>query len=159
MRIERATSENVREIAQVLRAAFEEFEPQYTPAAFRATTPSADQIAERLDEGPIWIAIDAEGVIGTVSAVQRDDEVYLRSMAVIPNIRGRGVASQLLDAVAAFARTHNAVQLTLMTTPFLTSAISLYTGAGFEPVPERFDLHGTPLMKMVKPLAREPVQG
>ncbi len=45
MLIERASPAVSREIAEVLRAAFSEFEPLYTPAAFRATTPPAEEIA------------------------------------------------------------------------------------------------------------------
>ena len=152
MLIERASPAVSREIAEVLRAAFSEFEPLYTPAAFRTTTPPAEAIAGRFVEGPIWIARDAETVIGTVSAVPRDDAVYIRSMAVRPEARGRGVAAQLLEVVLDFAVSRGARRLTLMTTPFLTSAINLYTAAGFHRLPEPFDLHGTPLFEMSKPL-------
>ena len=37
-------------IARVLYQAFVEFEAQYTPAAFAATTPTSDQIRERWSE-------------------------------------------------------------------------------------------------------------
>jgi GNAT superfamily N-acetyltransferase len=155
MLIERASPGASLEIAEVLRVAFSEFEPLYTPAAFRATTPSAEEIAARFVEGPTWIARDGETVIGTVSAVPRDDAVNLRSMAVRPEARGRGVAGQLLEEVVQFAISHGARRLTLMTTPFLTSAIHLYTVAGFHRLPEPFDLHGTPLFEMSKPLPAE----
>jgi hypothetical protein len=36
------------------------------PAAFQATTPTADQIRSRLDEGPIWVAEQAGAVVGTI---------------------------------------------------------------------------------------------
>jgi len=67
-------------IAATLRAAFAEFQQLYTPAAFRATTPGAKQIAERFAEGPIWIAELAGKAVGTVAAVPRSLELYIRSM-------------------------------------------------------------------------------
>ena len=150
MRIELASLGVSREIAEVLRVAFSEFEPLYTAAAFQATTPSAEEVAGRFVEGPIWIARDAETVIGTVSAVPREDAIYIRSMAVLPSARGRGVAGKLLEVVEEFALNRGARRLTLMTTPFLTSAIRLYTMAGFHRLPEPSDLHGTPLFEMSK---------
>jgi len=141
-------------IAAVLLAAFRDFEPLYTPQGFRATTPTADEIAGRLAGGPSWIAVEDSEVVGTISAVERAGEIYLRSMAVLPSARGRGIATQLLQTVEAFALSRRARRLTLSTTPFLTDAIRLYEQAGFRRTPAPpLDLYGTPLFGMAKELA------
>jgi putative acetyltransferase len=138
-------------IAEVLRAAFVSFEDWYTPAAFAATTPSAEQVTERLQEGPIWLAEQDGQVVGTVSVVPRSEELYLRSMAVHPAARGQGIGAQLLAAVEAFA-TPGYRRLVLTTTPFLDAAIRLYQRTGFRSTTEPDDLFGTPLVWMVKEL-------
>jgi len=143
-------------MAAVLLAAFREFEPLYTPQGFRATTPTADEIARRFAEGPSWIAVDGPEVVGTVSAVERAGELYLRRMAVLPSARGRGIATELLRAVEAFAVRRRARRLTLSTTPFLADAIRLYEQAAFRRTPEPLDLYGTPLFGMIKELAEGP---
>jgi ribosomal protein S18 acetylase RimI-like enzyme len=74
-------------------------------------------------------------------------------MAVLPSARGRGIATQLLRTVEAFAVSRRARRVTLSTTPFLTDAIRLYEQAGFRRTPAPLDLHGTPLIGMVKELA------
>ena len=153
-----ASPDDAGPIAAVLLAAFCDFEPLYTPQGFRATTPTADEITRRLAEGPSWIAVDDPEVVGTVSAIQRAGEIYLRSMAVLPGARGRGVARQLLQTVEAFAVSRRAQRLTLSTTPFLTDAIRLYEQAGFRRTPVPLDLYGTPLIGMVKELAVGRVQ-
>jgi GNAT superfamily N-acetyltransferase len=140
-------------MAAVLLAAFRDFEPLYTPPGFRATTPTAEEIVLRLAEGPSWIALDDGQVVGTVSAVEGADEIYLRSMAVLPSARGRGVATRLLQTAEAFAVSRQVRRLTLSTTPFLTDAIRLYEQAGFRRTSAPLDLHGTPLFGMVKELA------
>jgi GNAT superfamily N-acetyltransferase len=71
-------------------------------------------------------------------------------MAVRPDARGRGVATQLLDCVSAFAHERAACRLTLKTTPFLADAIRLYERAGFRRTANPSDLHGTPLIEMAK---------
>ena len=127
-----ASESDAEEIASVLLAAFRDFEALYTPDAFRATTPDAKQIADRVAEGPVWVAKEGGTVAGTVSAIERGEEVYIRSMAVLPGARGRGVGRRLLAQAEAFAISRGARRLSLTTTPFLTAAIRLYEGAGFD---------------------------
>ena len=150
--IERAIPSDAGSIAGLLPGAFLEFKSLYTPAGFQATTPSAAEIIDRLAEGPTWIAKDGEIVVGTVSAIPQGDEVYIRSMAILPAQRGQGTASQLLTIVHAYAVSCGARRLVLSTTPFLSAAIRLYERTGFRRLPGELDLHGTPLFVMVKEL-------
>ena len=153
MHIRRATIADAPAIAGVLAAAFAEYEPLYTPEGLAATTPLAERIRARLDEGPIWVALHEEGIIGTVGAVRRGEALYVRSMAVLPAARGQHVGEALLREVEAFARTAGATSLLLSTTPFLARAIRLYEQWGFQYSDAGpHDLYGTPLLTMVKSL-------
>ncbi|MBO0781666.1 MAG: GNAT family N-acetyltransferase, partial [Ktedonobacteraceae bacterium] len=126
----------------------------FTPEGFVATTPTHVQIQQRMSEGPIWAVFSENALIGTVSAVLKDETVYVRSMAVLPGARGLGLGALLLAQVEAFANEHGAERLFLSTTPFLTRGIRLYERAGFQRTSEGPDnLFGTPLFTMVKPLA------
>jgi ribosomal protein S18 acetylase RimI-like enzyme len=156
MQIPRAIASDADQIAAVLLASFREFESRYTPAAFRATTPAASEIVARLAEGPIWVAKEGVTIVGTVSAVEKGEEIHLRSMAVLPTARGQGVAARLLTVVRAFAISQGARLLSLSTTPFLAAAIRLYQRSGFQASSEPLDLHGTPLIRMVKQLQTTP---
>jgi ribosomal protein S18 acetylase RimI-like enzyme len=91
-------------------------------------------------------------VVGTVSAVPRGGELYIRSMAVRPAARGEGIATHLLQAVESFAIARQYRRVVLTTTPFLTAALQLYEREGFRLTGERSDLHGTPLLTMAKEL-------
>ena len=93
MLIRRAGAEDAAAIADVLRLAFAEFEPLYTPKAFAATTPDAPQVLQRIDEGPVWIASVADGIVGTASAVPEEMKaLYVRGVAVAPNGPGPAVS-------------------------------------------------------------------
>lgn len=143
-------------VATVLYQALVEFVAAYTPEAFAATTPTADRIAERFTEGPVWVAVEGGAVVGTVSGVPQGETLCLRSMATIPAARGRGVGRRLLECAEHFARESGYTRLRLSTTPFLTGAISLYERAGFARRPEGpLELFGTPLVAMVKSTKRE----
>jgi GNAT superfamily N-acetyltransferase len=79
--------------------------------------------------------------------------LYVRGMAVLPSVRGKGVGETLLRAVEAFASEHGHTILLLTTTPFLDSAIRLYERLGFSRTASgETDLYGTPLFTMEKRL-------
>lgn len=135
----------------MLRQAFAEYEPQYTAAAFAATVPDADRIRARWYDGPVWVALRGEEVVGTVAAILKDQGAYVRSMAIVPDARGHGLGTRLLEHVERFARLHGSERLFLSTTPFLNDAIPLYERYGFRRTTDGPDaLFGTPLFTMEK---------
>jgi GNAT superfamily N-acetyltransferase len=151
MEIRRAVADDSTHIASVLYDSFIEFKSLYSPEAFVATTPAAGEIRSRLNEGPAWVAVQSESIVGTVSAVLRSEGLYIRSMAVLPAARGHGVGRLLLQAVEDFARATNCRRLFLSTTPFLRHAIRLYEHFGFQQSDEGPNhLFGTPLFTMEK---------
>lgn len=148
-----AAPEEAPAIAAVLAAAFAEYEPAYTPQAFSATTPTSEQILHRFHEGPVWVGLHEDSIVGTVAAAPRGERLYVRSMGVLPNMRGHRMGWLLLRYVESFASQHGYRSLFLSTTPFLDAAIALYERFGFTRTDEGpHDLFGTPLFTMVKEL-------
>ena len=144
-------------IAALLYTSFLSYRQRYTEAAFAATTPAQAQIAARMSEGPVWIAIQDGEMLGSVSAVPRGSSLYVRGMAVLPGARGRRIAERLLRQVEDFATASGFERLCLSTTPFLSEAIRLYERSGFERSDEGpHDLCGTPLFTMQKPVLPRP---
>ena len=140
-------------IAAALREAFVEYRASYTAEAFAATTPAAEQMRGRMDEGPVWVAVRDDVVVGTVSVVPRGESLYVRGMAVLPAARGRRLGEALLSQVEEFASAHGYGRLRLSTTPFLSRAIRLYERAGFTRSDDGpHELFGTPLFTMEKAL-------
>lgn len=154
-RIRPAVAEDAAPVASLLRESFAEYEALYTPAGFAATTPAREEVLKRIGEGPVWVALEDEAVVGTVSAVAKGEALYVRGMAVSPAARGRRVGDSLLRRAEEFARERGLKRIFLSTTPFLSRAIRLYTRHGFERTDEGPDnLHGTPLFTMEKILGR-----
>ncbi len=151
MTLRAADPSDAEAIAATLREAFAEFESLYTPAGFLATTPTPQQLRARWGEGPTWVAERDGTVVGTVAAVPRPTELYIRSMAVRPVAQGQGVGAQLLQAVEAAALEQQYGRLVLSSTPFLRAALQLYERHGFRRTGEA-DLFGTPLVLMTKEL-------
>jgi GNAT superfamily N-acetyltransferase len=130
-----------------------EFEPLYTPEAFAATISSPEQIRLRLTEGPIWVALRDDVVVGAVSVAPNGDALYIRSMAVDPVARGSGIGWALMMRIEEHATERGFMRLYLSATPFLIGAIRLYEKCGFVSSEDGPDnLFGTPLFTMEKKL-------
>ena len=151
IQIRLAKTSEAESVASVLYQAFEEYKSLYTSEAFSATTPTAEKLRNRWDEGPIWVAEQDQNIVGTVSAVPRDQSLYIRSMALLPAVRGQGIGGLLLQTIEDYACARGYRRLFLSTTPFLFPAIRLYENFGFHKSDEGDNnLFGTPLFTMVK---------
>lgn len=153
LQIRRATPADALAISKVLHDSFVEFEPLYTPQGFAATTPDAQQVLARVEEGPVWIALHDRDAVGTIAAVAKGDSLYIRGMAVLPNARRSKVAARLLGEVERYATKTGCRRMFLSTTPFLDAAIRLYERVGFRRTNGGHDLFGTPLFMMEKHLS------
>lgn len=153
MHIRRGKPEDALQVAFVLKKAFIDYEPAYTKKAYAATTPEASTILQRMQEGPLWVAHLENEIVGTAAAVNRETGLYIRGMAVLPTARGLSIGRLLLQETELFATENGCARLFLSTTPFLTQAIRLYIGFGFQFTSEGpNDLFGTPLLTMQKML-------
>src|SRR5215831_1629356 len=146
VRVRRATPDDAAWVASVLRQAFAEYEPLYTEQAYAATTPGTAEIVARMGQGPVWVAVHKEQIVGTGSIVPKPEGIYIRGIAVIPSARGLGIGFRLLDEIQRFAVTQDCRRLFLSTTPFLSKAIRLYEAFGFRRTKDGAqNLFGTPL--------------
>jgi ribosomal protein S18 acetylase RimI-like enzyme len=134
-----------------LSESFAEYESLYTPKGFAATTITEEQVAHRVEEGPVWVVVRDDLIVGTVSVVPRGESLYIRGMAVLPATRGQRIGELLLTHIEKFAISGAFRRLFLSTTPFLHRAIQLYEKFGFRRIDEGpHDLFGTPLFTMEK---------
>ena len=150
-----AAPADAAQIASILYESFTEYRDSYTPEAFAATAPTDEEVQGRMSEGPMWVALLGGSLVGTVAAVERGRDLYVRGMAVLPMARGRRIGELLLRQVENYAAARGYGRLILSTTPFLHRAIRLYERFGFCRSEEgSHDLLGTPLFTMVKNLGQ-----
>src|SRR5687768_4992875 len=97
--IRSAAIDDAPAIAAGLYDSFVEYQPGYTPEAFAATAPTCDQIIDRMKEGPVWIAVLDDIIVGTVAAVPRGEALYIRGMAILPVARGKRAGELLLRQI------------------------------------------------------------
>lgn len=104
-----------------------------------------------MTDGPMWVALLNDEIVGTVSVVLKGEGLYIRGMAVLPAARGKRIGELLLEQVEHWAEAHKCKRLFLSTTPFLHRAIRLYERLGFRRTDHGpHDIFGTPLFTMEK---------
>lgn len=134
-------------VAQVTLDAYSEFEPVLTPAQWSAYRTDLAAVRERLAAGAeIVVAVDAGRVVGSVAYFRpgRHEEPLLppawaaiRTLAVDPAHRRKGIGRRLLRESLARARRDRAANLGLFTAVEMRAAAALYLSEGFDDEGER----------------------
>lgn len=124
---------------------------QDAPEAFESTYQgslafSEDEWRRRAGAHPVFLAFLAAEPVGMVVGLHDEDtrpgSRDLVSMWVSPAVRGRGVAGQLIDAVAGWARADGAGELHLWVVVGNAGARAAYDRAGFVATGERQPVRG-----------------
>ncbi|HEV8284411.1 MAG TPA: GNAT family N-acetyltransferase [Chitinophagaceae bacterium] len=149
IKIRVAVPEDAMTISILLYEAFNEYKSLYTEKAFAATLLGIPKIEERIYNRTTWIALYDNVISGTISLMNSNGSLYIRSVAVAPPAQRKGLGKALMKHAESEALKKGFQQLELTTTPFLFEAIRLYESLGFEPCGSE-DLYGTPLIKMTK---------
>ena len=144
-------------ILNCLAAAFEPYRKDYTAGAFADTILDASTLGARLRQMQVLVAtsesVASEPVIlGTVAGAASGNEGHLRGMAVLPELRGTGVAGQLLSGIEARLRQQGCQRVTLDTTFPLKAAMRFYEKKGYVPSGRTSDFFGMTLVEYVKAL-------
>jgi ribosomal protein S18 acetylase RimI-like enzyme len=139
------------DIADLLKDSFSEYKNLYTKRAFTETVLGVYKIKERIYNKRTWIILIDGAITGTISLIPAQDTLYIKSVAVAPMARGRGLGKLMLDHAEHEAKRMRLRYLELTTTHFLSAALRLYENFGFEQRGQK-DLYGTPLIRMIKDL-------
>lgn len=119
---------------------------QDAPEAYESTYEGSlafdeDEWRRRAGAHPVFLALSGEEPVGMAIGLRdegtRPGSRDLVSMWVSPNVRGRGVAGRLIDAVADWARADGAGELHLWVVVGNAAARAAYDRAGFVAPGER----------------------
>lgn len=97
------------------------------------------------DDRATFVAVDGEDLVGYVSiehrasppVFARGDAGFVHGLYVVPDYRGRGLASMLFERAREWADERGCVYLSLGVHPDNEPARSVYREWGFEPVREK----------------------
>lgn len=154
--IRRAKDDDASGILACLCEAFEEFRSRYTLEGFLDTVLTMETLRERLEKMSVFVAVDSsKQVVGTIACnVLNAGEGHLRGMAVLPSMRGNGVAAKLLEQAEAELQLRGCTRVTLDTTEPLERAMRFYEKNGYRQSGEVSDFFGMRLIEFEKPLGQ-----
>jgi GNAT superfamily N-acetyltransferase len=124
---------------------------QDAPEAYESTYEGSlafdeDEWRRRAGAHPVFLALSGEEPVGMAIGLRdegtRPDSRDLVSMWVSADVRGRGVAGRLIDAVADWARADGAGELHLWVVVGNAAARTAYDRAGFVATGERQPVRG-----------------
>ena len=152
--VRKAKSEDASGILACLREAFEEFRERYAPDGFLDTVLTPGTLQKRLEKMSAFVAVNSGGqVVGTIACnVVSSEEGHLRGMAVLPSMRGNGVAAQLLRRAEEELRLCGCTRVTLDTTEPLERAMRFYEKNGYCRSGRVSDFFGMTLIEYQKAL-------
>ncbi|WP_339852830.1 GNAT family N-acetyltransferase [uncultured Nisaea sp.] len=122
--------DDLAEIVALIHRAFEQYRGKLEPES-GALTESVESLRKRLEKNRLFLAEDDGRISGAVFATQKGDAVYLDRLAVDPEVRCRGIARRLIEAVEAHARATGAARITLGVRLALQHNIDYFRRWGF----------------------------
>jgi ribosomal protein S18 acetylase RimI-like enzyme len=122
--------DDLAEIVALVHRAFGEYRGVLKPES-GALSETVESLAMRLEENRLFLAEEAGKLYGAVFASRKGDAVYLDRLSVDPEVRGRGIAKRLIEAVESHARGIGVVRVTLGVRLALTQNIAFFQGQGF----------------------------
>jgi GNAT superfamily N-acetyltransferase len=129
-----ATEEDHPALQAIEMAAGELFRPLGMDDIADSEPPTLDELAEAV---AVWVAIDDQDrPVGYAWVELVDGHAHLEQLSVRPEHGGRGIGTQLLDAVATWAWAQGHREVTLTTYRDVAFNAPLYARRGFEVVSE-----------------------
>ena len=134
-RVVPASRVHVEAIAPIEQAAATRFPHEDLPVELRYMVTDYATLREAQGAGRLWVAVDErDRPVGFALAEELADELYLCEMDVLPDHGQRGIGTQLVEAVIAWARLHEFPALSLITFRHLPWNAPFYAKLGFQPL-------------------------
>ena len=157
--IRTATSHDIQNLLTLLAYTFKTYRKYYTKAAYEhAILLSFDDISQRIQDPnkTIIVACIKETIIGTLCAsFQEDKQVFLQSMAVLPQFQGEGIGYLLLTHIEDTVKKKGFKKIYFDCFAPLKKSIALYTRCGYKKSGKTRPYHGVTFFEMEKELNKQ----
>ena len=155
LEIRNATEKELKQVAKVIKDAYEEYAVNFSPEGWRGYSENIQDVASRFDKAEILIALQGKTIVGSLTLYPngKDNDwpsnwAGLRLLGVAPKYRGMGVARALMNEAIARSRKRDSTTIGLHTTEMMAVAQQMYIRMGFTRAP-RYDFHPRPGMTVM----------
>lgn len=130
-----ATREELPQLVTLLGMLFSQ-EAEFSPDDAKQTR-ALEKILSDASVGTVFVAREEDRVVAmanllyTISTAEGGTAALFEDLIVLPDCRGRGIASSLVEFVIGYARKQGVLRLTLLTDMHNERAQALYRKLGF----------------------------
>jgi GNAT superfamily N-acetyltransferase len=103
----------------------------YVPRIGQAPAPMTTDYARAVRRGQAWVAVEGGEIIGFAILIAQPGYLLLDSVAVRPDVQGRGIGTRLLDLAEDHARSLHLGEIRLYTNEAMTENLSYYPRHGY----------------------------
>jgi GNAT superfamily N-acetyltransferase len=125
--LRRTTDEDAPAITDLVRAAYEHYEPLIG----RTPLPMLTDYAVAVHEHDVWVVEDGDRIVAVLEVDVRDDHLWVENVAVAPDQQGRGLGRRLLRHAEDEARRQGRHEIALLTNERYAANIAMYTRYGY----------------------------
>ncbi|RDW18499.1 N-acetyltransferase [Oceanobacillus arenosus] len=140
--VEELDQDEIEIVRRVLVDSYQQYEDYYSPQGWKDYSKIIVSSIDNPNVDKILVAKLNNDILGSLQLFQSAETAYekpelqiqapiIRLLAVHPNARGRGVATELLKAVIENAEVLGKSNVYLHTTDFMVNAIQIYEKFGF----------------------------
>jgi ribosomal protein S18 acetylase RimI-like enzyme len=137
--VREAREDEFPEVTAITLEAYAEFEAQLSQEWWRYYRRDLAAVAERAKQGRYLVAVEAGTLVGAVALVAQNGTPWIRTLAVLPAARGKGIGRRLTEVCIEAARAAGAEAIGLNTTFLMPVAKAMYERMGFQQVGEHTD--------------------
>ena len=131
LRIVLATAAESPRVLEIMQAAFAEYVGVLDPPS-GVDTETIPEVERALEEGGNLLAWDGDVAVASARYRLLPEHLYVGRLAVLPDQRGRGIASAIMQTMETLARAAGRTQVSLGTRQRLPKNIALYRKLGYE---------------------------
>ncbi len=135
MRIRPAAPDEAQDVHELVQRAY----AHYVERIGGRPGPMREDYAEKVAQNLVFVADEADRVVGLVVLVREPDHLLLENVAVEPDRQGEGIGRALLAFAETVAREAGTPTLRLYTHAAMTENLTLYPRLGYEQTDRRTD--------------------
>ena len=125
-----ATTEELSIVHEVMLASFEELRGVLDPPS-GAHAETLEDVIVAVEKGGAILALVNKKPVGTARYELHPDHLYCGRVGVLPDHRGQGIASAILEFIDEVAREHALPEVRLSTREVMESNLRLYERLGY----------------------------
>ena len=130
IRITNAAIDDAPLVYDIMQRAFAEYLGVLDPPS-GVHSESLDDVIVALDQGGAILAWIGSEAVGSARYAFREDSCYIGRVSVLPQYRGQGIASAMMEYIEGIARAHGSGYMEISVRMVLESNINLYKRLGY----------------------------